>query len=141
MIKMKNKLFHRKKRQPHNLEIRRLYNLFRNRVNRVLKKAKRNYYAKYFEDNSQNIKKTWEGIRSIINIKSTKQSIITQIKVNNKVIKKDKEIVETLNKFFVNVGPNSEKSIPVNSKIKPENFLKDRNQLNFLIAHISSEGA
>ena len=28
MIKMKNNLFHRKKRQPHNLEIRRLYNLF-----------------------------------------------------------------------------------------------------------------
>ena len=70
------------------------------------------------------------GIRSIINIKSTKQSIITQIKVN---------IVGTLNNFFVNVGPNTEKSIPVNPKIKPENFLKDRNQLNFLIAHISHE--
>ena len=37
----------------------------------------------------------------------------------------------------MNVGPNTEKSIPVNPKIKPENFLKDRNQLNFLIAHIS----
>ena len=58
MIKMKNKLFHCKKRQPHNLEIRRLYNLFRNRVNRDLKKAKRNYYTKYFGDNRQNIKKT-----------------------------------------------------------------------------------
>ena len=45
----------------------------------------------------------------------------------------------TLNHFFVNVGPNTEKSIPVNPKIKPENFLKDRNQLNFLIAHISHE--
>ena len=122
-----------------NLEIRRLYNLFRNRVNGDPKKAKRNYYTKYFEDNSQNIKKTWEGIRSIINIKSTKQSIITQIKGNNKVIKNDKEIVETLNNFFVNVGPNTEKSIPVNPKIKPENVLKDRNQLNFLIAHIYHE--
>ena len=50
-----------------------------------------------------------------------------------------KEIVETLNNFFVNVGTNTEKSIPVNPKIKPENFLKDRNQLNFLIAHISHE--
>ena len=37
----------------------------------------------------------------------------------------------------LNVGPNTEKSIPVNPKIKPEHFLKDRNQLNFLIAHIS----
>ena len=39
----------------------------------------------------------------------------------------------------MNVGPNTEKSIPVNPKIKPENFLKDRNHLNFLIAHISNE--
>ena len=139
MIKIKNKLFQRKKRQSNNLEIKRLYNLFRNRVNRELKKAKRNYYTKYFEENSNNIKKTWEGIRSIINIKSTKESSISQIKVNNKVIRNHKEIVETLNNFFVNVGPNTEKNIPVNPKIKPEKFLKNRNQLNFLIAHISNE--
>ena len=139
MIKIKNKLFHRKKRQPNNLEIKRLYNLFRNRVNRELKKAKRNYYTKYFEVNSNNIKKTWEGIRSIINIKATKQSTISQIKVNNKVIKNQKEIVETLNNFFVNVGPNTDRNIPVNPKIKPEKYLKNRNQLNFLIAHISNE--
>ena len=63
MIKTKNKLFWRKKRQPNNLEIKTLYNLFRNRVIRELKKAKRNYYTKYFEENCNNIKKTWEGIR------------------------------------------------------------------------------
>ena len=72
----------------------RLYNLFRNRVNRELKKAKKNYYTKYFEENNNNIKKTWEGIRSIINIKSTK-STISQIKVNNKVIKNHKTIAES----------------------------------------------
>ena len=138
MIKLKNKLFQRKKRQTNNLEIKRLYNLFRNRVNRELKKAKNNYYIKYFEENNNNIKKTWEGIRSIINIKSTK-STISQIKVNNKVTKNHKEIVETLNNFFVNVGPNTERSIPVNPKTKPEQYLKNRNQLNFLIAHSSIE--
>ena len=37
------------------------------------------------------------------------------------------------------VGPNTEKSIPVNPKTKPEQYLKNRNQLNFLIAHISIE--
>ena len=138
MIKIKNKLFQRKKRQANNLEIKRLYNLFRNRVNRELKKAKRNYYTKYFDENNNNIKKTWEGIRSIINIKSTK-STISQIKVNNKVIINQKEIVDTLNNFFVNVGPNTERNIPVNLKTKPEQYLKNRNQLNFLIAHISNE--
>ena len=122
MIKIKNKLFHRKKRQPNSIEIKRLYNLFRNRVNRELKKAKRNYYNKYFEDNCNNIKKTWEGIRSIINIKSSKESTIAQIKVNNKVINNHKEIVETLNNFFVNVGPNTEKNIPMVQKLNQTNI-------------------
>ena len=138
MIKIENKLFQHKKRQANNLEIKRLYNLFRNRVNRELKKAKKNYSTKYFEENNNNIKKTWGGIRSIINIKSTK-STISQIKVNNKVIINQKEIVDTLNNFFVNVGPNTERNISVNPKTKPEQYLKNRNQLNFLIAHISNE--
>ena len=81
------------------------------------------------------ISKRLEGIRSIINIKSTK-STISQIKVNNKVIINQKEIVDTLNNFFVNVGPNTERNIPVNPKTKPEQYLKNKNQLNFRIAHI-----
>ena len=38
MIRIKNKLFFRKKRQPNNVNIKKLYNIFRNRVNRELKK-------------------------------------------------------------------------------------------------------
>ena len=74
MIKTKNKLFNRKKRQPNNENIKILYNLFRNRVNRELIKSKKHYYTKYFEENNNNSKKTWEGIRSIINIKNPKKT-------------------------------------------------------------------
>ena len=35
--------------------------------------------------------------------------------------------------------PNTERNIPVNPKITPEKYLKNRNQLNFLITHISNE--
>ena len=41
MIRIKNKLFFRKKRQPNNENIRILYNIFRNRVNRELKKSEK----------------------------------------------------------------------------------------------------
>ena len=61
MIKTKNKLFERKKRQPTNDNVKLLYNIFRNRVNRELKK--KSYYATYFEEHCYNIKKIWEGIR------------------------------------------------------------------------------
>ena len=41
MIKIKNKLFFRKKRQPNNENVKLLYNIFRNRANRELKKIKK----------------------------------------------------------------------------------------------------
>ena len=57
MIKIKNKLFYRKKRQPNNGNVKRLYNIFRNRVIRELIKSKKEYYTKYFEDNKKTVRK------------------------------------------------------------------------------------
>ena len=50
MIKIRNKLHRRKKRQSNNENIKRLYNLFRNRIIREMKKSKRDHYNKYFEN-------------------------------------------------------------------------------------------
>ena len=139
MIKIKNKLFYRKKRQPNNNDVKRLYNIFRNRVNRELKKSKIEYYSKYFEDNKKNCKKLWEGIKSIINTKNTQHSNVTQLNVNNEVIDNPKEIVEAFNDFFVNVGPNTEKSVPINPMIKPDKYLTNKIQSDFVISNISIE--
>ena len=139
MIRIKNKLFFRKKRQPNNVNIKKLYNIFRNRVNRELKKSKKDHYSQYFETNNNNSKKIWEGIRSIINISKSKSSCISQLKVNEKVIDNPKEIVESLNDFFVNVGPDTEKCIPRNPIINPEKYLKNKNQFEFIISNITEE--
>ena len=139
MINIKNKLFYRKKRQPNNNVVRELYNKFRNRVNRELKKSKVEYYSQYFEDNNNNSKKLWEGIKSIINMKNSKLSNINQLKINDEILDNPKEIVEAFNDFFVNVGPNTEKNVPINPVIKPDNYLKNRNQLDFVISNISTE--
>ena len=69
MIKFRNKLFARKKRQPSNNSIVELFNKFRNRINKEITKSKKSYFANYFKDCSNNIKKTWQGIRAIVNIK------------------------------------------------------------------------
>ena len=62
MIKIRNKIFVRKKRQPNNESCKHLYNLFRNRVNSEIKKSRKQYYVDYFNENVNNIKKTWDGI-------------------------------------------------------------------------------
>ena len=47
-------------------------------------------------------------------------SSVIQIKVKDKIINK---VVESLNNFYLNVGPIKEKNIPSNPKIKPERYL------------------
>ena len=139
MIKTKNKLFKRKKRQPNNENIKRLYNLFRNRVNRELIKSKKYYYTKYFEENNNNSKKVWEGIRSIINIKNSKKTLINQLKINDRIIDQPKEIAETVNNFFVEIGTNTEKNIPINPSTRHAKYLKDYNNVNFNISPITNK--
>ena len=78
---------------------------------RELKKSKNIYYNEFFEVNNNNIKKTWEGIRSIVNISKSKMPSVTQIKVKDKTIDNPKKVVEAFNNFFVNVGSNTEKNI------------------------------
>ena len=50
-----------------------------------------------------------------------------------------KEIANHINDFFVNVGPELEKNIPKVGHISADKYLKDRNQVNFAIAHISND--
>ena len=56
-----------------------------------------------------------------------------------KIIEEDKEIATNFNEFFVNVGPSTENTIPKVPNILPSKFLRNRNQINFVIAHISNE--
>ena len=139
MIGIRNKLFNRKKRQKNNAEVKRAYNLFRNRVVRESKKAKKNYYSNYFQENSRDLKKQWDGIRSIVNINKNKLSFINELRVENRFIQDQKTIAEELNKFFTNIGPATEKKLPVNPVIQPTKYLQDRNHFEFIIAHVSNE--
>ena len=40
-------------------------------ISTLLKQSKKNYNGKYFKDNINNMKNTWEGIRSIISLQKT----------------------------------------------------------------------
>ena len=74
-----------------------------------------------------------------MNIKNNINPQITQLNVNGRIIDKPIQIANKVNDFFVNVGPNTEKEVPKVSNKSPEYFLKNRNNFNFIIAHISNE--
>ena len=85
-----------------------------------------------------NIKKTWEGIREIANIKKMSMKT-TQLNIGGRVIDDETVLAKNFNNFFANVGPNTENIIPKVPNISPLKFLKNRIQFNFIIAHTSNE--
>ena len=128
-----------KKRQPNNVDVTELFNKSRNRINREIIKSKKSYFTNYFKDCSNNIKKTWQGIRSIINIKNPTVPKIAQLNVKGRICDNPKDIAEKVNDFFVNIGPNTEMEIQKVPNVTPSKFLAQRNQFNFLIDFISNE--
>ena len=138
LIKKRDRFFAKKKSQPDNINLKKKYNELRNKVQRDIKKSKKQYYADYFSENINNIKKTWEGIRKIVNIKKSGTST-TQLKIGGKIVDNEEEIATNFNDFFVNVGPSTDESIPVAPGMSANRFLKDRIETNFIIAHISND--
>ena len=136
LIKVRDRLFARKKRQPENEHVLNAYNQARNRVSRQLDKSEKEHYESYFEEHTINIKKTWEGIRKIVNVKKSTKFSISHLNVNGKMIDESKDVANAFNNFFVNVGPNTEKTVPKVPNKSPEQFLKNRIQFEFIITHI-----
>ena len=53
-----------------------------------MKKSKQVYYDKYFERNSNNIKKTWKGIKSLISLKTVASHVPNILKEIQIILKK-----------------------------------------------------
>ena len=76
MIKHRDRLFQEKKDDPSNFYIKDTYKLFRNHITREIKKAKKEYFKQFFEDNLNNMKKTWQGIKTFINLNNNSSNSI-----------------------------------------------------------------
>ena len=113
-IRSKNKLYHKHKNIP-SVKNETVYKSYRNKLNHVLK-----YAEKHFRDliisHKDNTRKSWPIIKKIINM-HRKPNIQSKFKHNDGTVTDDKEIIsESLNNFFINIGPTLVKSIPCINK-------------------------
>ena len=88
------------------------FKLYRNKLDKILKASKSMHYQNYFETNKLNLRKTWEGIREVINIRKKKEQRINTLNCDNGIINEDRKISEQFNKHFCNVAKTIEKEIP-----------------------------
>ena len=61
----------------------------------------------------------------------------SHLSIAGKIIDNETEIATNFNNCFVNVGPSTEDSIPKVPNVSPSKFLRNRNQIDFVIAHVS----
>ena len=88
------------------------YKNYRNKIVTLLRKSKKQYFTDYFKEHNTNIKKTWEGIRSLINMSKKGSTTIQKIVDGDRVFTDSKGIANSLNSFYSNIGPSIENKIP-----------------------------
>ena len=72
------------------------------------------------------MKKTWDGIRDLINVSKKSSTNINEIVHNKQTFTDNKDIAKALNNYFVNVGPSIEQKIP-KGKFPFQSYLGDQN--------------
>ena len=87
-IKRRDKLLrlYIKSNEPNRkVELHTEYKILRNKITALIRNSKKKHHQKYFIENSKDIRKTWNGIKNIINIKSSNKTQPASILVDNKL--------------------------------------------------------
>ena len=92
------------------------YKRYCNMIVNLLRISKNKYYTSFFQENQGSIKRTWDGIRSLINISKKKCVTPSKVFYNNQEMSSDYEIANSFNHFFTNIGSSIEAKISKSKK-------------------------
>ena len=74
-------------------DVKTIYNQLRNKINCVINSSQKLYWSTYFNNYKHDMKKTWKGIKDLVNTKIAGITKIFQIKVNGKEVNASKNQV------------------------------------------------
>ena len=75
-----------------------IYNEYKTLTNKILdltKKSKQNCYQNYFNENNTNLRKVWQGIKEIINIKAKNNATHVCVMENNDMVTDPTDVTNT----------------------------------------------
>ena len=121
-IKKKNELWSKYKRyRSAHLETQ--YYDYKRILQKIIRYTEKEYYDQMFEENRNNIVKSWKIVRSIINKKQT-TSNSGSFCINNRNEQNKDLIANGFNEFYVNIGPALAGKIPT-GKSDPITYIKN----------------
>ena len=115
------------------------YKELRNNIVSIIRKSKSQYFKHFFNENARNAKKTWRGIKAIININNSSRFHPSSLIVENENDQEKEEIssdpkiiANTFNKYFSNIAHKLQGKIYHNTHDFTK-YLKNRNESSFFI--------
>ena len=115
-----------------------MYKSYKNKLNHILKCTEKKYYSDLLDSNKDNIKKTWQTMKNIINKNKTKK-VQDKFKLNDESMISDKSVISNrFNEFFVNIGPNLAKMIPIQN-VSPLQFMDDPTVNSIFLSLVTAE--
>jgi hypothetical protein len=85
---------------------------YKNKLNYLIRTAKRTYYDNRFNLEKTNLKETWKLINEVINKSKCKTPLSPTFNYGNKILTDQLEIANGVCEYFSNVGPNFAKKNP-----------------------------
>ena len=119
-------------------EIHEKYKIIRNSIVFEINKSKRQYFEIFFANSSNDIKKIWSSIRSLVTLKSTSSSSVSSLTINQKTISDPLTIANSFNEFFTTEGSSLAKKIP-KSKKSFFRYLGNKIQNSFSLKPVQEE--
>ena len=108
--KLKNKFLRAKDpTNKNNLQMK--FKVYRNAIVELIRQSKENHFKIFFQTNNRNLRETWKGIKSLINICDPRNNSPTCISHNNATITDPVIISNTFNDFFTSIASKLQSSI------------------------------
>ena len=111
------------------------YKCLRNRIVALIRLSKKYYYQNYFSNNTKNIKKTWSGIKSLINIRAINKEHPNSILINNNLENEPTKMADCFNSYFTTVAEKLQQNIYFENT-NFANYLKTPVVQNFLFESV-----
>ena len=111
-IKQRDTLFDKQNADRDDDEISQKYRRYRNKVNRIVDKARELYEYNLFDKVSDDSKKTWNELNKYFKKKSSSSSLPTELQVGEKKYTNPKPILDNLNDYLAKKGHNLASNLP-----------------------------
>lgn len=137
-IKTKDRLFNKLKRTSsldrYNI-LKEKYTNYRNKLNSLIRVAKKLYWDNQFQCCKNDIKETWKNINKIIKGNNDKSGFPETMQSNSGILNNPQEIADGFNSFYVNIGP--QLSSNIHSSTDPTTYLPNVNLPNSFMLFLS----